>query len=256
MESAIWPTDGSFDRADKTHSFGFLSIKRGLATGANAFFVLKRASAQELNLPCQFLRPILPPPRLLSESIIESDKDGFPKHLPQLVLIDCSLPPHDLLETYPQLFEYYRQGEKEIANRYLTACRSPWYKQEQRPPAPILCTYMSRRKTDGRVFRFFRNHSQATALNVYLMLYPKPILEQAIQAEPTLLDKIFGYLHSAENVETVGRVYGGGLNKVEPAELGRLSIPNDLAATIRTLSGSFLFDMEEEMNYATVQPRS
>lgn len=88
------------------------------------------------------------------------------------------------------------------------------------------------------------------------MLYPKPILEQAIQAEPTLLDKIFGYLHSAENVETVGRVYGGGLNKVEPAELGRLSIPNDLAATIRTLSGSFLFDMEEEMNYATVQPRS
>ena len=37
-------------------------IQRGLATGANSFFVLDKANAQQLDLPPQFLKPILPGP--------------------------------------------------------------------------------------------------------------------------------------------------------------------------------------------------
>jgi hypothetical protein len=48
------------------------SIKRGLATGANNFFVLNEANAQRLDLPQRFLKPILPGPRHLTGDVIEA----------------------------------------------------------------------------------------------------------------------------------------------------------------------------------------
>ncbi|HEY0050271.1 MAG TPA: hypothetical protein VGB68_13335, partial [Pyrinomonadaceae bacterium] len=46
--------------------------------------------------------------------------------------------------------------------------------QENRPPAPILCTYMGRNnKSTGKPFRFILNRSNATAANGFLMIYPK-----------------------------------------------------------------------------------
>jgi hypothetical protein len=94
---------------------------------------------------------------------------------------------------------------------------------------------MARRKTDGRALRFFRNHSQATAGNVYLLLYPQPWLEAASRVDGGLLDRIFEYLQHAQGVEEAGRVYGGGLNKIEPGELGSLDVPEELVHAVRSV---------------------
>jgi hypothetical protein len=43
----------------------------------------------------------------------------------------------------------------------------------------------------GKPFRFIRNHSRATATNVYLMLYPKPALAKVFLDLPELLKEVW-----------------------------------------------------------------
>jgi len=62
----------------------------------------------------------------------------------------------------------------------------------------------------------------ATAANVYLMLYPKPALAVALSKKPELNRSVWQALSeiSDETLMGEGRVYGGGLHKLEPKELG------------------------------------
>ncbi|MDI9638986.1 SAM-dependent DNA methyltransferase [Geitlerinema splendidum] len=200
------------------------TIKRGLATGANDFFVLTPAQISDYQLPSKFLQPVLPSPRLLSVDEIEADGLGNPILNRQLFLLSCDLPPDVVKAKYPKLWEYLQMGvEQGICDRYLCRHRSPWYAQEKRPPSPFLCTYMGRQDTGrGRPFRFILNHSRATATNVYLMLYPKPALAKMLLDQPEFLKEVWSALDriSDEALMGEGRVYGGGLHKLEPRELG------------------------------------
>lgn len=170
--------------------------------------------------------PILPSPRYLETNIIEADPNGFPCLAKQLVLLNCSLPPEVVKEKYPTLWWYLQQAqESDLMKRYLIKGRQPLYRQEVRPPAPFLCTYMGRRGNSAAPFRFIRNRSSATAPNVYLMLYPRLELATLLQDEPDLAEILFESLNELSSIDLIseGRVYGGGLHKIEPNELGRLS---------------------------------
>jgi adenine-specific DNA-methyltransferase len=70
----------------------------------------------------------------------------------------------------------------------------------------------------------------ATATNVYLMLYPKPALAKVLLNKPELLKKVWQALDriSDEALMGEGRVYGGGLHKLEPRELGNALAVNIL----------------------------
>lgn len=201
------------------------SIKRGIATGSNEFFILPRGTARERGLPPEFLKPVLPSPRLIRDPVIEADEDGYPLLGEQLVLLDCGIPEDQVKRRYPRLWEYLQQGEAQgIRERYLIGQRDPWYSQEQRPPAPFLCTYMGRGANGGKPFRFFWNRSRATAPNVYLMLYPCDEFRTVLEKNPALEEVVFQFLHGVDLADLVkhGRVYGGGLHKLEPKELGRI----------------------------------
>ncbi len=203
-------------------------IKRGIATGANDFFVVSREQALAHGLPQEFLIPILPSPRHLDADEVFSDEDGNPKLRHQLSLVACSLPEERVRVEQPSLWRYLEQGkERGIHQRYLSAHRTPWYAQENRPPAPLLCTYMGR-QTPGkaRPFRFILNHSKATAPNVYLMLYPRPSLAAELRRAPDLLRSIWQALNQLPPQALIGagRVYGGGLHKIEPAELSNAPV--------------------------------
>jgi hypothetical protein len=65
-------------------------------------------------------------------------------------------------------------------------------------------------------FRFILNHSNATAANVYLLLYPKPALAAVLKAEPELKRTVWKALSSitSEVLTREGRIYGGGLYKM------------------------------------------
>jgi hypothetical protein len=213
-------------------------IKRGIATGANNFFILSAEDIIKHDLPSQFLTPILPSPRYLSSTIIEADEDGVPRLERQLWLLDCDLPEDEIKADFPNLWSYLLIGQSQaIHTRYLCRNRRLWYTQEKRPAAPLVCTYMGRREGNQSPFRVILNHSQATAPNVYLMLYPKPHIKQIWQHNPNLITDIWEALQKVHGDEFVriGRRYGGGLYKLEPKELGALplaliaeAIPNDV----------------------------
>ena len=205
----------------------FFSIKRGLATGNNRYFILPVQEIQERGLPTEAFRPILPSPRYLTDDEVLADGVGNPVLDRQLFLLDCEKSEGEIKERHPTLAAYFDEGKAQgIADRYLCRHRSPWYAQERRPAAPFLCTYLGRSdKKNGPPFRFILNHSLATAANVYLMLYPKEPLRNAIAHNPGLKRKVWAFLNSIrpEEMLSEGRVYGGGLHKLEPKELGRVS---------------------------------
>jgi len=197
------------------------TVHRGLATGANSFFIMERTMAVRLRIPEIALRPVLPKARTLKEDVIEREEDGYPRVVPQLCLLDCALPEEQIRERYPSLMKYLESVPKSVLSRTLVRNRRPWYKQEQRQPAPFLCTYMGRGGRNGAPLHFLWNKSDAIATNTYLMLYPQNALDRLVTERPDMLSKIFIFLKEtiSQSLLDNGRVYGGGLHKIEPREL-------------------------------------
>jgi hypothetical protein len=158
---------------------------------------------------------------------IPADAEGNPSIDRRLFLLDCDLPEEQLKVEYPSLWKYYESGKPGVSGRYLCRTRTPWYSQEKRPPSPFICTYMGRGdKKRNRPFRFILNHSKATAANVYLLLYPKPLLANELSRDPKLARRIWLLLNQIhmDMFFEEGRVYGGGLYKMEPRELANIPV--------------------------------
>ena len=201
------------------------AIKRGLATGCNEFFILHEEDLESWQIPPAFVKPILPGPRYVSDEIVESRPDGTPDISQRLFLLDCPEPEERIKTEWPRFYQYLQTGrERKVSEAYLTSRRAPWYSQEYRPPAPFLCTYMGRSRDGKHPFRFLWNRSRATAHNVYLMLYPKDPLRYAMERNPQNGAQVFAALKGITPAQLIseGRVYGGGLHKVEPKELAKI----------------------------------
>ncbi|MDE2715584.1 MAG: Eco57I restriction-modification methylase domain-containing protein [Chloroflexota bacterium] len=207
----------------------FFTIKRGLATGDNRYFILPVEVIERRRLPTAAFRPILPSPRYLPDDEVMANHDGHPLLDRRLFLLDCRLNEQRVREMSPTLWAYLEDGKAHgVHERYICRHRKPWYAQEDRPPAPFVCTYLGRSDTKrGRPFRFILNNSLATAANVYLMLYPKPVLARAMQKDSSLKRQVWRFLNDIhpESILDEGRVYGGGLHKLEPKELGNVPVP-------------------------------
>lgn len=214
----------------------FFDVKRGIATGENKFFVLTREQIENRKLPIEQFRPILPSPRYLNSTEITSDENGYPKIENQLFVLDCKLPFDEVKCNYPELYQYLEEGiQAGVSERYLCKKRKIWYSQERRSESRFYCTYIGRSDKEGKKpFRFILNRSKAIVSNSYLILYPKPFLEKEIEENPELNDQLLQALNqiTGKAMTDEGRVYGGGMYKMEPKELANVPA-NEIRTLIR-----------------------
>jgi len=224
----------------------FFAVKRGIATGDNKFFVLTREQIESRRLPLEQFRPILPSPRYLNVTEIKSDENGYPEIENQLFVLDCKLPFDEVKRNYPELYEYLEEGvQAGVSERYLCKSRKLWYSQENRAESRFYCTYIGRSDKDGKKpFRFVLNRSKAIVANSYLILYPKPHLEKEIEQNPDLNEQLLEALNQITGKAMLdeGRVYGGGMHKMEPKEL--MNVP---ATEIQALFNGGLTELQPDI---------
>jgi adenine-specific DNA-methyltransferase len=94
---------------------------------------------------------------------------------------------------------------------------------------------MGRSDNNGKKsFRFILNHSKAIVANSYLILYPKPEVAAVIAKDPEMVAIFFEALNAITEKVMVdeGRMYGGGMYKLEPRELGNVSSPELLRSIV------------------------
>jgi adenine-specific DNA-methyltransferase len=210
----------------------FFSVKRGIATGDNKYFILTKSGLESKGLPISQFKPILPSPRYLSGIEVSADDLGYPSIDPQLFVLDCKLAISEIEQLYPELYTYLQIGIKTgVADRYLCKSRKLWYAQENRAESHFYCTYMGRSDKNGKKsFRFIINRSKAIVANSYLILYPKPEVAAVIAKDPEMVAIFFEALNGITEKMMVdeGRVYGGGMHKLEPRELANVPAPEIL----------------------------
>ncbi len=205
------------------------AFKRGIATGANAFFVLKPSRIQELKLAKDSYSPCVTKSHQLQELILTND--GFYRLVESDQAVYCL---NVLTTSCPEVKAYVEFGERhQYHQRYLTKRRHPWYKLETRQPAPLLVGVFYR----GR-FKVIRNFSDALNLTCFHGFYPN-------LWGMNWLDQIFVYLISdlgQKLVKLNQRQYGNRLDKFEPGDLNQSLAPNpkqlgslDEAAVARVL---------------------
>ena len=220
---AKWPPRVGFIVKQGLRLGDCFDIRRGIATGDNNFFVLDEDTVREKGIPDMFLKPILPSPRHLKVEHVMSDDLGVPTNTDRRFLLDCTGYAIDKLPL--SVRSYLETGIAVTSHRNLCASRNVWYAQEQRAPAPILCSYMGRGNGAGTPpVRFILNDSRAIATNSFLMLYPKRFLAEYLGNDDMKREELWNMLLdiSADEISRAGRSYGGGLQKIEPKELGNV----------------------------------
>lgn len=206
----------------------YFDVRRGIATGSNDFFILEESRIIELGLPFEFFRPILPSARYVKITEIESDESGNPVLPQHLFLLDCRLSEEEVEKNYPRLWNYLESGREHVSKGYLCKSRKCWYFQEQRDAPILICTYMGRQSdSNNSAFRFILNNSKATVTNSYLALYPHKSLLNSFDRKPALKRIVWEMLNgmTPDSLHDEGRIYGGGLQKIEPKELLNVDVP-------------------------------
>lgn len=197
-------------------------IHRGIATGANQYFCLTEDERVRIGIQRAELRPCLTSPKHFDQVELTQDVlDRLPGNTRRW-LVDCYDPDAEAAKN--PLGTYLRRGRRlKVHTGYLVSRRKPWYSQEQRANAPIVFTYLNKHRP-----RFLRNCARAVPLNNWLVIAPK----DGLDAEP-----LFSALRTAmvhEQLREQARVYGGGLWKLEPSELARITLPASFKRSVST----------------------
>jgi adenine-specific DNA-methyltransferase len=205
----------------------FGDVKRGIATGANEFFVLKPSEALKNGLTSTDLQPCIANASSVPDIMFaEGDWESLRRQDRPCYLFN------GMGGQGTAAMRYVAYGEEQgYHRRYLTKMRKPWYKLELRQPAPLLLAVFGR---GG--FRVSLNRSSAVNLTAFHGFYPK-------ESARFLLPLIWLYFQTATARDAFAiqqRAYGDGLKKLEPGDWSKLLVPdwrywdeNDLCIAIQ-----------------------
>jgi adenine-specific DNA-methyltransferase len=190
-------------------------VRRGIATGCNAFFVLSEARRRELAIDVDDVIPCIASPRHFAGAELRLvDLDAMDDTVPRWLLRVAKAPRSGALA------RYLRRGRSEfgVLERTLTRQRvkagRKWFEVELDVTAPILFRYLNTSSA-----RFVRNRALAAPLNNWLVIQPKTGVDA---------DALFCLLQQVSDSSALredSRHYGKGLWKLEPLELRELPLP-------------------------------
>jgi predicted RNA methylase len=168
-------------------------VRLGVVTGDKSFFVLSDEAVRRWSLPSSALVPALDasPASLRVRSV---------EH--RLLASDGSAP----------VRAYVRHGESMgVHRRYKCRIRDPWHRLRLGPRPDGFLSYLVYDRP-----RLAANEAGAWCTNSFHSVYaPDPLLLAAAFFNPITL----------MGVELLGRVYGGGVLKIEPGDAARLRVP-------------------------------
>ena len=187
-------------------------FSRGIATGANEFFVLTPSEAKLLDIGLAEAVPcVARSSQVKGASFSQADYENLAEANAPVLLFRAADTPSD------GACNYIWQGEQKGYNRrFITKTRRPWYKVEQRSPAPILLGVFSR---GG--YKVIRNDSGAVNLTCFHGFHPNFFGVEYV-------DRLFLYLASNPGRSIMAlsaRRYGDSLDKFEPNDLNGALAP-------------------------------
>ncbi len=183
-------------------------VVRGIATGANDFFIFNLSKAKENSIEFEHLLPcICKAIDAKKPFFTKADFDELKDNNKSVFLLNAVNYKSISIEKYLQY-----GIKKEIHRKFLTASRSPWYRLEKRPAAPIWVSVFNR---NG--LRFIRNEAEISNLTTFHCIYLNMF-------SVSKADLLFAYLLTDISKQIFGdnrREYGNGLQKFEPNDINK-----------------------------------
>ncbi len=202
-------------RATTLDTFG--RFGRGIATGANEFFVLRPSDAEAggkaggIDRKSECVPCITRSAQIRGPVFDAADYDALYAADKPVLLFSATDARAEGAE------RYIRFGEGAgFHKRYLTKSRKPWYKTEKRRPAPLLLGVFSR---GG--YKVVLNRSDALNLTCFHGFQPNGFGRRYVE-------RLFLYLASQTGRDIVSlsmRKYGDSLDKFEPNDLNGAWVP-------------------------------
>lgn len=186
-------------------------VVRGIATGANEYFTFSKSKANQYVIDEKYLLPCICKAVDVKDNFFTKENyNSLIKNDRQTFLLNA------IGSKDENVLKYIEFGEKSgIDKKYLTACRTPWYSLENRPPSPIWVSVFNR---SG--LKFIRNEANISNLTTFHCVYPV----QNSLFDNVNIDVLFAYLLTdvaREIFEDNRREYGNGLQKFEPNDLNK-----------------------------------
>jgi len=194
-----------------------VTLRRGIATGANAFFFLTDDERLQWKLSDRHLqRAVVKSAHLDTDTIDEDAHDRLLAAGRRGWLLSVSA--DDVAESAP-LGAYIEHGQQQgLQHRYLTRVRQPWYQVEYVAPAQILVAPVGQHKHS-----ILLNHNEVRHSNSLYGLTMRPSV-------PCTAADVANWLRSEAGqraLRAIARHYSGGSLKIEPRALRTVPVPVD-----------------------------
>jgi len=192
---------------------------RGIATGANRFFVLKASEVRAAGIDRDDVSICVS-----KAAQVRGDRLN-PREIERMIAADerlFLLTPREPLSA--AVAAYLAAGRRAgIDRRYLPSHRPVWYRPEAREPAPIWVNAFARGD-----FRFVRNEAGVLHLTCFHSIYPNAAID-ADQLHSELCASA-----TRERIRSETRIYAAGLSKLEPRDVERIRISDPVCRQRRS----------------------
>jgi HD superfamily phosphohydrolase/adenine-specific DNA methylase len=218
------------------------SVSLGQVTGKNKFFLLSARTAKEFGIDKRWLAPVVAKASSIpGVRFSEGDwRRQMERNERSYIL---RIPTTSDVSADEGIRRYLQYGKREEVDRgHKCRTRWPWYSVPMQPPPDAFMTYMS-----GSWVRLVLNLAQANSTNTIHNITFKGDIDQKLKEAYVV--SFYSSL-TALSAEILGRVYGGGVLKLELGEARRIVLP-DLHAFPRQIIRR-LRSLTEELDRAVI----